>query len=200
MRFRGKFNITLVLCITLAICAFVGLVYATFTKTISLSGSSTINENSWKIEFNSLSQATLSNSEYVKVERPPVLSGTGTEIKDFVVSFWSTGSVSYTFYVENKGNYDAQLSSITIPTPTCTKTLMGSVTDQNTVCYGMRYTLMYYDSTTGTETPLSVGDTLSAGQKRLLRLKLEVGNNSASSVTADVEISNLGIQLVYNQA
>ena len=178
------------LCIT--IFAFFGIAYAAFTKNISISGTGTVNKTSWKIVFKDLETPPVLTGDAEQVSTPTIKQN-GTELSDYRVYFYKNNdSITYTFKVANDGNFDAKLTSINIPTPTCTKTLAGVNSDATTTCSNLTYTLKYDDGTN-----LQLNDTLDAGTYRTLKLKLEY--TSTSQPTADVEISNLGISLTYTQ-
>lgn len=182
----------LVIVICLTITTFFGIAYAAFTKNISISGTGTVSKQSWKITFKDLVTPPTLTGDAEQVSAPTIKQS-GTELSDYRVYFYKNNdSITYTFKVANDGDFDAKLTSINIPTPTCTKTLAGVNSDATNTCSNLSYTLKYSD-----DTNLQLNDTLNAGTYRTLKLKLEY--TSATEPTADVEISNLGISLTYTQ-
>ena len=120
---RGP-NIYLVICISFAVILAVAIIYAAFTKQISLSGVGTVNDSTWKIKFDNLQNPTIvGEAEEVTA---PSLSNNDTKLSNYSVNLYGSGdSITYTFDVVNDGDFNAKITSINIPTPTCTKTLAG---------------------------------------------------------------------------
>ena len=177
----------------------IGIGFATFTETLKIEGSATVQTSTWKVKFTNLSAPTLLGT--ATVVTPPTINTNDTTISTYDVKLIKPGdSVSYTFDVVNTGTYNAKLTSITIPTPTCTgkAETESATTDAANVCKHLTYTLTYADGTS-----LAENDALAATDG-VAHMKLTLTYTShdvaAELPKADVTISNLGISLVYSQA
>lgn len=181
-----------------AICvAVAGLTvgFAAFSSTLTINGTGTVKASNWQVRFENLSAVTKTGT--ASEVTAPTINTNDTNIGDYDVTFTTPGdSISYTFDVANNGTFDAEVTTVTIPTPTCTGTGANAETDATNVCNNLTYTLTYADGTA-----INVADALTASQKKTLKLTLTYG----TSITADklpsddVEISNLGITVLYSQ-
>ncbi len=191
MKHKSGPNLYLVLSVFLAVVLVLAIVYAAFTKQLSLSGVGTVNDSTWKIKFDNLQSPVLAgDAEQVTA---PSLSNNDTKLSNYSVNLYGNGdSITYTFDVVNDGDFDAKITSINIPTPTCTKTIAGVNQDASLVCSNLSYTLKYSNGTS-----VALNDTLNAGVTKTLKLSLSY--SSQSEPMADVEISNLGISITYTQ-
>lgn len=175
----------------------IGIGFATFTETLKIQGSATVQTSTWKVKFTNLSGPTGTAT----VVTAPTINTNDTTISTYDVKLMKPGdSVSYTFDVVNTGTYKAKLTSINIPTPTCTgkADAESATTDAANVCKHLTYTLTYAD-----DSPLAENDELEASTgKASMKLTLTYTSHdvAAELPKADVTISNLGISLVYSQA
>ncbi|MCI8394066.1 MAG: hypothetical protein HFH86_01115 [Bacilli bacterium] len=182
----------------LAICiAVVGLTvgFAAFSSALTINGTSTIKSSSWQVRFENLSAVTKTGTA-TEVSAPTVNTN-DTNIGDYDVTLTTPGdSISYTFDVANNGTFDAEVTTITIPTPTCTGNGANAEIDAKNVCDNLNYTLTYEDGTAITAT-----DAILAGQRKRLKLTLTYSNTVTAEKLAsdDVAISNLGITILYSQ-
>lgn len=177
----------------------IGIGFATFTETLRIEGSATVQTSTWKVKFTNLSAPTLLGT--ATVVTPPTINTNDTTISTYDVKLSKPGdSVSYTFDVANTGTYNAKLTSINIPTPTCTgkEGAESATTDAANVCKHLTYTLTYADGTS-----LAQDDALAAtsGVANMKLTLTYVSHDVAADLPKeDVTISNLGISLVYSQA
>ena len=177
----------------------IGIGFATFTETLRIEGSATVQTSTWKVKFTNLSAPTLLGT--ATVVTPPTINTNDTTISTYDVKLSKPGdSVSYTFDVANTGTYNAKLTSINSPTPTCNgkEGAESATTDAANVCKHLTYTLTYADGT-----PLAQDDALAATSgvaNMKLTLTYESHDVAADLPKQDVTISNLGISLVYSQA
>ena len=177
----------------------IGIGFATFTETLRIEGSATVQTSTWKVKFTNLSAPTLLGT--AAVVTAPTINTNDTTISTYDVKLSKPGdSVSYTFDVVNTGTYNAKLTSITIPTPTCTgkAETESATTDAANVCKHLTYTLTYADGTSLAENDALEASTGVAHMK--LTLTYTSHDVAAELPKADVTISNLGISLVYSQA
>jgi len=186
---------TIMIVAVIALVALVGVGYAAFSTTLTINGAGTVKASSWKIKFSNLSDATLTGKA-TQVTKPTI-SNSDTHIGDYAVTFTAPGdSVVYTFDVVNDGTFDAEISSITVDTPTCTGNGANATTDADNVCKNLSYKLTYADGTA-----VAQGDTLDSKATKSLKLALTY----SSSITAeqlpqdDVAIANLEVTIVYSQ-
>lgn len=174
----------------------IGIGFAAFTETLSINGNATVQTSSWKVKFTDLSTGTTAGT--ASITTAPTINTNDTTISTYDVKLAKPGdSVTYTFKVANTGTYDAKLTSVTIPTPTCTGTGTNAETDATNVCKHVTYSLTYSDGGT-----IAVNDALAAGASKEMKLVLSYAthNVAADLPSGDVTISNLGISLVYSQS
>ena len=172
------------------------IVYAGFTQQLDIQGKAAVNKSSWLIRFTNLQPVVKTGTATEKTA--PSINTNDTKISEYDVTLTTPGdSVSYTFDVVNDGTFNAEISSITIPTPSCTGNGTTATTDANNVCGNLTYTLKNADGT-----PVAVGDTLSAGETKSLTLTLSYSASVAAAALPkdDVAISNLAISIIYAQS
>ena len=189
---------TKVLAVIAIIIAVVSLTigFAAFSTSLSINGTGDVRASSWKVRFESLGSANLSGT--AEETTAPTINTNDTTISDFDVSFTTPGdSVSYTFDIANKGTFDAEITSINIPTPTCQGTGVNAEQDAANVCANLEYKLTYTDG----GTTLAETDTLNTGEKKNVTLTLTYKDTitEAELPQENVDISNLGISIIYSQ-
>lgn len=194
-----KDNNTMYIKLGIALVAFVlcgTIAYASFTQQLNIEGKATVRKSSWSIKFTNL-QSVIKTGTATEVTAPTINTN-DTKISEYDVTLATPGdSVTYKFDVVNEGTFNANISSITIPTPTCTGTGVNATTDETNVCNNLTYTLTYADGS-----PIRVDDTLDAGETKSLKLTLLYSSNvSAEQLpTDDVTVSNLAISVIYAQS
>lgn len=194
-----KDNNTMYIKIAIAVVAFllVGTIaYASFTQQLDIQGKATVNKSSWSIKFTNL-QPVIKTGTATEVTAPTINTN-DTKISEYDVTLTTPGdSVTYNFDVKNEGTFNAKISSITIPTPTCTGTGTNATTDETNVCDNLTYTLTYADGS-----PIAVDDTLDAGETKSLKLNLLYSSSisAAQLPSNDVAVSNLAISIIYAQS
>lgn len=172
------------------------IVYAGFTQQLDIQGNATVKKSSWAIKFTNL-QPVVKTGTATEVTAPTINTN-DTKISDYDVTLTTPGdSVTYDFDVTNEGTFDAKISSITIPKPTCAGSGVNAEADKTNVCNNLTYTLTYADGT-----QLAVDDTLTSGETKSLKLTLTYLSsiNAEQLPTEDVSISNLAISVIYAQA
>lgn len=179
-----------------AVVAFVSIAYAALSQQLDINGNATVTTSSWKIKFSNL--GTIKKTGDAKEITAPTINTNDTKIGDYAVTLTTPGdSISYTFDVVNEGDIDAEISSITIPTPTCTGNGAQATIDASNVCDNITYTLKYTDGTA-----VQTGDTLDNGVTKSMILTLTYSSSVTPNMlpSNDVAISNLAIAIVYSQA
>lgn len=180
----------------IAVVTFAGIAYAAFSQQLDINGSATVSATSWKIKFANLQPVSKTGS--AKELTAPTINTNDTKIGDYSVTLTLPGdSVSYSFDVVNEGTLDAQISSLTIPTPTCTGSGDNSTADATNVCDNISYTLKYSDGTA-----VQTSDALEAGKTKSMVLTLTYSSNVTADKLPknDVAISNLSAAIVYSQS
>ena len=201
--------------IALLIVACVGLTigYSALSTTLSIKGTASIEGMSWRIEFQNLSEATLTGN--ASIISNPVISEDKTEISSYNVNFLDPGdSVSYTFQIANNGTLNAKLSEIIRDTIICEGygNSVQATKDADNVCANLEYTLKYQEEEphysddyvlTSTTTNVEVSDILNAGDVKNMILTLKYKSPADSETITepedDVSIAGLGIKLIYSQ-
>lgn len=199
----------LVLAIALIIAVIgLGIAFAAFTQSLTINGSATVESSSWDIHYAETSAGTApgTSGKTITASTSNTQSGvtstaasTTSTLKpnDFTWAgtFKTPGDrISYTFYVCNKGSFGAKLTSITTPTPTCTK---GGQTEQ-TICGKITYGV--YTNSTGT-TALAQNTTLAAGACTQVWVIATLSSNitTAQLPNADVSVSESTITMTWTQ-
>lgn len=181
-----------------AICiAVIGMTvgFAAFSSTLTINGTGTVKASNWQVRFQNLLAAVKTGT--AEEVTAPTINTNDTNIGDYSVNFTTPGdSISYTFDIANNGTFDAEVTTITIPTPTCTGNGANATVDAKNVCDNLTYTLTYADGTA-----INVSDELGKGTTKKVKLTLTYSDAVTADKlpTDDVAISNLGISIIYSQ-
>ena len=127
---KEKFNAFLLAIVAMAaVFAFVSVVYAAFSTTLTINGSAVVKAAKWDVHFTNLSALSGTNTKgftYAAPQADPNVNPTltaATTISGFKAVLTQPGDeVSFTVDIENTGSLNARLTSITLPTLTCTPT------------------------------------------------------------------------------
>lgn len=110
-------------------------------------------------------------------------------VNDYEITFDNkSGKVEYTFYIENKSNYDAVLEDYKLPNPVC----QGFQEDCEKVLMGLDYKIKYEY---GAE--LKAGDVFKAREKTMVLLTIEYNADKNNLPNATTDINNLGFSLSF---
>ena len=166
------------------------IAFAAMSQTLTINGTATMDTAKWDIHFENLQEVVTTGSATVITE--PTLSD--TTFGNFAISLTKPGdSVKYTFDVVNNGTIDAYLGTFTKLNPQCTSPT--SVTsDATIVCNNLEYTLKYSNGTDVAKTY-----SLRKGQRETLDLYIAYKSSTTTLPSAKVNISNLGITMVFDQ-
>ncbi len=173
------------------ICLSVG--FSALASQLKVRGNIYVNTQ-WGVEFTGRIVESL-QGEARSYEMPEL---SATAVSDYRVSLSEPGdSVTYTFDIENTGKIDAKISNIQKDKMVCSGYGETPEADASKMCANLSYTFTY----TSSGRNVAVGDTLLAGQKENVTLKLEYKANTSSSDTPnnDVKITGLGITIIYVQ-
>ena len=199
-----------VLVALIAMIVVVGVGFAAFTTTLNINGTAKVEASSWNVHFyQDPTGCALTNhcfttgntqsgiSSTTTIVSAPIL--TDTTISDWNVTFKTPGdNITYEFYVKNDGSFDAKISTLELPTPTCTGTGENAEADAANVCKHLEYKLVNEYGV-----PVAVGETLrkTTGLKNYyLKLQYKDDVTDAELPKGEVTISNLGFSIVYTQA
>ena len=200
-----KQRTTKVVALSALIVAIVSITvaFAAMSTTLTINGTAVMQTANWEVRF---VPATLTSSTTgaATVTTAPTL--TDTTLGTFAVVLTRPGdSIVYTFDVTNAGTINARIGSIfqngieliggVNGTPICTGLALDPVdaaNDAALVCGNLTYTLTYTAGGT-----VSQNDTLTAGQTR--NLTLRIAYTGTTLPTDDVQISGLGMSIIYVQ-
>ena len=146
-RNRGT-TIAIVASLVIAVVSL-GVAFAAFSTQLNINGTATVESSSWDVHYSTSSGGTAPSSSGTSVSPTTsntqsgitsTASGTGTlkpSTFTWSGSFQTPGDrLTYTFYICNKGSYNAKLTSMTTPAiSSCTKG--GSA--ETTVCQKISY-------------------------------------------------------------
>lgn len=194
---------------TLAIVLVFGIVYASFTQQLSISGDATVEKSNWRIVFTAVGNKNLVGT--AKELTAPSLNANSTVINGYSVSLTSPGDkVSYDVVVKNEGTYPARISSVTLKTPTCTGNGATASTDASKVCGKLTYTFKNVVGATtlaqaanvNATTDVAANQTLDPNESKVMRVELTYAsfNDSTLLPTNDVDIGDLDIAINYVQS
>ena len=178
------------------------VVYAALTQRLEIEGSATFVPESWKVNFDTLSNpATLTGG--ASVVTAPTLAD--TLISGFkVVLTRENDSVTYTFDIENNGSIDAKLTSYVLGTPSCEGTAPTALADEAIVCSSnLLYTLKYVSGDLSTNgltagNNVAINDMLKKQTTVKVALKLEFSGAATVLPTNTVQISGLDSYFIYS--
>lgn len=183
----------MILAIIAIVVAIIGMSvsFASFSTKLDIYGYAEMNSANWKIYFDNLSQAKLSGKAEELIH-PSIKKGS-TSITTFDVRLKGKGdSISYTFDIVNDGGLDAKLTTLSISKPICQGSGEKESYDEKLVCNNLSYSL-----TKSNDDTFSLADVIHAGER--VSAKLTLTYHGESLPYEVVEISNLGIDLIYSQ-
>ncbi len=186
------------LCLMVSIVA-ISFAYASLTHTLDIQLADNDNGSGakWEIIFDNISDPKVSGN--AKAEGSPYVKS-ATTIANFETTFYTPGdSISYTFDVENKGTFNAMVSSIQITNPTC----IGSDNDCRNVLKYVRYALTYEDGKEIIPGDIlySEKDSILGANNKKLKMSLQYSENISQSELPknDVLLTNIEAVILYEQ-
>lgn len=178
--------------------------FAAMSKTLNINGTAEVDNSKWDVHFATDESGIIGDmdvwkSTYVtetgdgKLTKMPTISG--TDVSDFEVTLTKPGDrVELGFVISNQGTMDAKLSDIQIKEPVCTSST--NPADATTVCNNLFYEVTdynfdYYDEN-------KIGSVIGKnGEYDYIYLAIGYEGNELPS--DDVNITNLGVTLIYTQ-
>lgn len=179
--------------------------YAVMTQTLIINSSAKVvnKDASWNIFFdsNSLSQPIITGNASIDPGKELIVNGS-TRLENLEVTLTAPGdSVSYTFDVKNTGSVNAIVDYVSLPDVQNAQYISqtSSAEDIATVKANLRYSLTYdNDSVYGNATP-AVGQVLSAGSTKKLKLTIAYDSNASAIPDNTVTVSGLNARIDYKQ-
>ena len=200
-------NIVLIVLLVSVIALSIAYAALSATLTINATGIVKGNGNNWDIEFvktatdSDATHMTCVAGGYATVTTQPTIistsfSGLRAEFKtpgDSVVCKWN---------VENNGQIDAYLKTLTKPTDAqlvCSGSGASQSADEAAVCGNIHYTLTYDPSGAITPGTSSTGDALNPGQDQGLILTIKYDENASTLPANDVTVTGFDTIFLYEQ-
>ena len=176
---KNKKGITIVVLIILLVAVTIG--YSAISTSLNISGISSISVPKWDVHFVNVNV----NTGSVSTPNPPSIASDNLTINYSVPLIAPGDYYEFTVDVLNDGMIDAQLSAL--------PTLSGVSEEQDVYT---NYTLTYADGTS-----LAVGDVITAGSSKKLKVRLEYdGTVRSSLLPTEAQTLNLSALLNYVQA
>ena len=210
-------KITIILVITLIISVIgLGIAFAAFSTTLNINGNATVESSSWKVVFEgttsttTLAAPTLTGTATEVTH--PTIKNNSTEISNYSVTLMTPGdSVTYNFKIHNKGDYAADVSTLTIAgvtNPSYEVRGANLVTDSSIASENLntleaiRYKLYYTD--TNTLVGQDEGkDCLEPGEIENVSLRIVFASTATTTTSilpsSNLTLDNLGVSILYNQ-
>jgi len=182
----------------------VSLAYAGFTATLNINGTANVKAAKWHVYFSNVANQNKSASA-TWTQAPTIDSET---LITWGVTFTTPGDTAeFDFTTKNDGNFDAELKTITIGTPTCTTSgtnSAGATTENSFVCSEAMTLVVTEDNASGSQVVATNSGTYVLGAvtgEKTYHVKLTYTDKGDATITpgADVEVTGLNIQYGYVQ-
>ena len=210
-----KYTILIILIVTLSLVG-IGIAFAAFSQTLTINGSAEVEASKWQVVFEGVTSASTIDAPTTsgtasEITRPTIKSN-DTEISTYSVSLKTPGdSITYNFKIHNKGDYAANLSSLTIsgvnrpssPVSGASLVTDSSIATANASTLAVIEYKFYY-----TDNNQLVGqdskDCLEPGESENVSLKITFASSDATDTSilpsSNLVLDNLGVSAVYNQS
>ena len=210
-----KFTILIILIVTLSLVG-IGIAFAAFSQTLTINGSAEVEASSWQVVFEGMTNVNTidapTTTGTASEVTHPTIKNNSTEISTYSVSLKTPGdSITYNFKIHNKGDFAANLSSLTIsgvnrpasPVSGASLVTDSSIATANAktlakVEYKLYYTI---DNVLVGQNPAR--DCLEAGETANVSLRITFSTESETDTevlpSANLVLDNLGISSTYTQ-
>ena len=194
----------------------IGIAFAAFSQTLTINGSAEVEASKWQVVFEGVTSASTidaptTSGTAAEITRPTIKNN-DTEISTYSVSLKTPGdSITYNFKIHNKGDYAANLSSLTIsgvnrpssPVSGASLVTDSSIATANASTLAVIEYKFYY-----TDNNALVGqdpkDCLEPGESENVSLKITFASSDATDTSilpsTDLVLNNLGVSATYNQS
>lgn len=177
--------------------------FAAMSRTLNINGTAEVDNSKWDVHFATNEDGSINMDEWenslltetgnAKLTKLPVISS--TTVNDFEVTLTKPDDeVKLGFVIKNDGTMNAKLSDIEIKEPVCTS--LTNPADAQIVCNNLKYQVTDFDDNLYDENKKGAVIGKNGGTDYLF-LTIEYAGNELPS--DDVNISNLGVTLVYTQ-
>ena len=213
--FRDK-KLTIAIIAVLMISVIgLGIAFAAFSQTLTINGTGTVESSSWSVVFegadgsNTIGAPTLTGTATEVTH--PTIKNNSTEISNYAVTLKTPGDyVIYNFKIHNKGDYAANLTSLTVAGVDRPRYGYANwkdlVKDYSSVSSGNREALgrvFYYFKYTSDDMPVGYHapkDCLEPGESVDVYLKIIFSPSESSELpSTDLVLDNLEISAIYTQ-
>lgn len=216
---NSKFLVPVIIVLAVAIISL-GIAFAAFSTTLNINGSATVESSTWEIVYEGKTDVNsiLTNGKETVLTGSasevthPTIKNNATEVSTYSVVLRTPGdSVTYNFKVHNKGDYNANISSLTIAgvsNPNSSVSGSNLVKNQTMASQNastlnkVTYTFYYTDDNTLVGQNPS-RDCLEADESENISLRIAYSTTSETDVSVlpeqDIVIDNLGITTIYTQ-
>ena len=214
--FRDK-KITIAIIVVLIISVIgLGIAFAAFSQTLTINGTGTVESSSWSVVFegadgsNTLGAPTLTGTATEVTH--PTIKNNQTEISTYEVLLKTPGdSVTYNFKIHNKGDYAANLTSLTVAGVNRPFEYVNGealVTDSavysaNVVPLSFTHYSFYYTSDNVSVGRYAARDCLEPGETVNVSLSIQFASTREGTYvlpSEDIVLDNLGISATYTQS
>ena len=210
-----KMEIVILIIIVLSLVG-IGIAFAAFSQTLTINGSAEVEASKWQVVFEGVTSASTidapTTSGTASEITRPTIKNNDTEISTYSVSLKTPGdSITYNFKIHNKGDFAANLSSLTIsgvnrpssPVSGASLVTDSSIATANASTLAVIEYKFYY-----TDNNALVGqdakDCLEPGESENVSLKITFSSSDATDTSilpsTDLVLDNLGVSATYNQS
>lgn len=216
MNKQKKRTVAIIITVIISIIS-IGVAFAAFSGTLYINGTATVEVSEWDMYFTTSDDGTKPSSDTVipstniqtsniQTGVTPTVTATGSMVATTLTwdaIFRTPGDrAMYTVYVKNAGSYNAKVTAVNLPTPTCTtKTGTSEEAPETRICGHIHYGL--YLDTAGT-TPVAVDQTIAAGTTQTYYLIAYLDTNFAADgsdlPTETVKTNQISATVSFGQA
>ena len=210
-----RFTILIILIVTLSLVG-IGIAFAAFSQTLTINGTGTVEASNWQVVFEGMTNvntldAPTTTGTAAEVTHPTIKNNS-TEISTYSVSLKTPGdSITYNFKIHNKGDFAANLSSLTIsgvnrpssPVSGASLVTDSSVATANAKTLAKVEYKLYYTIDNTLVGQNSARDCLEAGETANVSLRITFSTESETDTevlpNTDLVLDNLGVSSTYTQ-
>ena len=193
-----------------------GIAFAAFSTTLTINGSASVEASKWEVVFEGTTSTTTLAAPTITGSATevthPTIKNNSTEISNYSVTLATPGdSITYNFKIHNKGDYAANVSTLTISgvsNPSSPISGSALVTDSSIATANantlnvIEYKLYYSD--TNTLVGQDEGkDCLEPGEIENVSLRIVFASTDSTDTSilpsSNLTLDNLGVSILYNQ-
>ena len=210
-----RLTILIILIVTLSLIG-IGIAFAAFSQTLTINGSAEVEASSWQVVFEGMTNPSrigapnkIGTAEEIT---RPTIKNNSTEISTYEVLLKTPGdSIIYNFKIHNKGDFAANLSSLTIsgvnrpnlPVSGASLVTDSSIANANAKTLAKVEYKLYYTTDNSLVGQNAARDCLEPGESANVSLKITFSAKTETDTevlpNTDLVLDNLGITAVYNQ-